>query len=117
MSIVIRKDGVELLLLKPIEFRRVYTLTFNEEGDTRLEYSHSDLIVELDSGAPAMAEIIQSQLNGGEYIVECMPTEATVGFKLSKNGTECMKYFKQLVFMNFPNLRTRDVYLNADLKR
>ena len=116
MSIVIRKDGVELLLLKPIEFRRVYTLNF-DEGDTRLEYSHSDLIVELDSGAPAMAEIIQSQLNTGEYIVECMPTEATVGFKLSKNGTECMEYFKRLVFVNFPNLRTRDVYLNADLKR
>jgi hypothetical protein len=117
MSIVIRKDGVELLLLKPIEFRRVYTLTFDEEGDTRLEYIHSDLIVELDSGAPAMVEIIQSQLNSGEYIVKCMPTETTVDFKLSKNSTECMKYFKELVFMNFPNLRTRDVYLNEDLKR
>lgn len=116
MSIVIRKDGVELLLLKPIEFRRVYTLTFNEEGDTRLKYIHSDLVVELDSGAPAMVEIIQSQLNSGEYIVKCMPTEAAVDFKLSKNSTECMKYFKQLVFMNFPNLRTRDMYLNEDLK-
>ena len=98
MSIVIRKDGIELLLLKPIEFRRVYTLTF-DEGDTRLEYSHSDLIVELDSGGPAMAEIIQSQLNAGEYVVKCMPTEATVGFKLSKNGTECMKYFKQFWYL------------------
>ena len=116
MSIAIQKGCIELLLLKPIEFRRVYTLIFDEGDTPRLEYSHSDLIVELDSGAPAMAEIIQSQLNSGEYIVKCMPTEATVDFKLSKNSTECMKYFKQLVFFNFPNIRTRDVYLNADLK-
>ena len=58
-------------VLKSIEFRRVYTLNF-DEGDTRLEYSHSDLIVELDSGAPAMAEIIPSQLNAGECNVDKM---------------------------------------------
>ena len=113
-AISVRKDGVELLLLKPIEFRRIYTLNF-DEGISQLSYSHSDILVELDSGAPAMIDVIQCQLNSGKYNLKFMPTQGTVEYKLSKNGPDCMKYLKRLVFMHFPDLPVRDLYLNEDL--
>ena len=115
MSIIFRKDGTELLLVRPKEFRRIYTLNF-AEGERQLEYSHSDVLIELENGAAAMLEIVQSQLNSGSYNLKFKPTETTIDYRLSKNGEESMKYLKRLVFMNFPDLATRDVYLNVDLE-
>ena len=46
-----------------------------------------------------------------------MPTEATFGFELSTKGTKGMAYLKKLIFMTFPDLTTKDVYLNEDLEQ
>jgi len=117
MSIIVRKDGNEVLLLKPAEFRRVYTLRCTEGGDSHVEYSHTDVVVELENGHRAMLEIIQGLLPNGSVIIKMMPTEATFGFELSTKGTKGMAYLKKLIFMTFPDLTTKDVYLNEDLEQ
>ena len=116
MSIFFNKDGTELMLIRPLEFRRVYTLEFSEAGET-LKYTHSDVLIELENGESAMIEIVQAQLPLGRYHIKFLPTDCTFDFRLSKGGEESMLYLKKLVFMNYPNLKTRDVYLNTDLER
>ena len=59
-----------------------------------MEYSHSDVLIELENGAAAMLEIVQSQLNSGSYNLKFKPTETTIDYRLSKNGEESMKYLK-----------------------
>ena len=111
MSIIFRKDGVELLLLRPLEFRRVYTMD-TEDGVNRMKYSHSDVIVEIENGNRAMLEIIQGLLPEGSYIVRCR--ETAFDFTLS-SGKESMAYLKRLIFMTFPDLTTKDMYCGTDL--
>ena len=113
MSIIFRKDGVELLLVRPLEFRRVYSLEI-EEGFNRMRYSHTDVVVELDNGTRSMLEIIQGLLPDGSYMVKTMPTDVTFDFQLSTR-TESMKRLKSIIFMTFPDLTTKNMYLNIDL--
>ena len=119
MSIIVRKNGATRMLVKPAEFRRVYTLSFTE-GDSQVVYSHTDVVVELENGSRAMLEIIQGQLHADRYIVEMLPTEASFDFTLftgGDDGSKCMQYLKKLIFMTFPDLHTKDVYLNEDLEQ
>ena len=112
MSIIFRRDGAEVLLLTPICFRRMYTLA--DGKGAALNYSHSDVVVALENEKRAMLEIVQGLLPKARYMVKMMPTEAVFVFDLG-NGKESLRHLKELVFWNFPDLKTRDMYLNDDL--
>ena len=85
-----------------------------DEGIGKLEYSHTDCIVELENEARAMVEIIQFLLREGSYIVRTMPTDVSFDFKLTK-ADKCMNYLKKMIFMSNPDIETKDIYLNEDL--
>jgi hypothetical protein len=107
------QGATELLVLRPIEFRRVYTLNIedgNDESDIPLKYSHSDIVVSLENGERAMVEIVQGLLQNGSYIVKCLPTDMTFDFRHTQKGLESMNWLKRIVFMNFPDLNTADYY-------
>jgi len=112
MSIIFSKGNIELLLLRPLQFKRVHIMNL---ASGELEYSHTDCVVELENGSHAMIEIAQEMLKTGTYILKTMPTEATFNFKLSRSE-ESIGYLKKIVFMAFPEIKTSDVYLNNDLR-
>ena len=113
MSIILRKDGTELLIVRPIEFRRIYTLDDTEGG--ALKYSHSDCIVELENGSHAHLQIIQEILASGTYNVKAMPTNVTMDFTVCKDK-DSINGLKTLIFQAFPDICCRDVYLNRDIR-
>jgi len=116
MSILFFEGTTELLILHPKEFRRVYTLDKLDTDDWGLKYSHSDVVVHTESGAPAMIEIVQGLLCNGNYTVKMMPTGATFKLQHTQGGTESTEWLKKLIFMNFPDLKTGDYYCNNKLR-
>ena len=98
MSIIFTQDSIELLKLKPHEFRRVYTIGDDQE----LKYSHSDVVVLLEN--------VQGMLNNGSYVIKTSPTAITFDIRLTKAGAACMNWLKKIIFMTFPDLPTTDLY-------
>ena len=113
MSIILRQDGLELLIVRPIEFRRIYTL--DDKGGGALKYNNSDCIVALENESNVHLEIIQEILEEGDYTVKVMPTNIITNFTLCKDKVS-MDKLKTLIFQTFPDIRTRNVYLNRDIK-
>ena len=117
MSISFVQDGTEKLKLQPILFRRVYTLETEEfESTPFLKYSHTDVVVKLENESTAMIEICQGALGNGTYSVTSQPTGLTVDVHLTKSGTSCMNWLKKIVFMSFPNIITKDIYCNTEIR-
>ena len=114
MSIVILQDGTEVFRFCPVEFRRTYTLTFGEDGAKQIEYSHTDCICALDNKTLVHAEVVQGVLTDGTYVVKTLPTDLTFSFKLRQIGTASVSHLKKIIFMTFPNLPTKDVYLGEE---
>ena len=114
MSVTFLQDGTELLKIYPQSFRRVYTLDLDNDAD--LKYSHSDVVIKLDNDAQAMIEIVQAMLPDGNYSLKMMPTEVTFVLRHKQKGIECMNWLKKLIFMNFPDLETSDMYGNEKLR-
>ena len=106
MSLLFLQDGVELLKLAPLEFRRVYTIGDEQE----LKYSHSDVVVALENGERSMVEIVQGMLSDGSYIIKSHPTDIAFDVRLSKSGAACINWLKKIIFMTFPDLPTKDIY-------
>ena len=106
MSIIFTQDSIELLKLKPHEFRRVYTIGDDQE----LKYSHSDVVVLLENGERAMVEVVQGMLNSGSYVIKTSPAAITFDIRLTKAGAACMNWLKKIIFMTFPDLPTTDLY-------
>jgi len=94
--------------------RRYYWDSENDRAD--LKYSHSDLIVETESGAAVMIGIIQHLLSEGEYSVKMLPTDLTFKIQHRQGGDESMEKVKKLVFMNFANLKVSDYYCDQKLQ-
>ena len=116
MSIVVTQNGNEKLRLRPKEFRRMYTLSFCDDCNTKeLVYSHSDCVCELPNGSNVMAEIVQT-LDDGTYEVTSLPTEQTFNLEIKQKQPECVLYLKRIIFMNFVDLPTKDIYLNTELR-
>lgn len=111
-------EGEELLKLHPVEFRRMYTLTFDHATHIpSLEYSNTDCICRLDgSEATVMCEIVQGMMEDGTYVIKCSPSDLTFPFRLRKNGRDCIAYLKRIIFMNWPDLPNSNVYLNEKLQ-
>ena len=117
MSIQFLKGTTEVLILHPKEFRRIYEYIWDSENDRAdLKYSHSDLIVETESGAAVMIGIIQHLLSDGEYSVKMLPTDLTFKIQHRQRGDESMDKLKKLVFMNFANLKVSDYYCDQKLQ-
>ena len=117
MSIQFLKGTTEVLILHPKEFRRIYEYIWDSENDRAdLKYSHSDVVVHTESGAPAMIEIVQGLLCNGNYTVKMMPTGATFKLQHTQGGTESTEWLKKLIFMNFPDVKTGDYYCNNKLR-
>lgn len=112
MSIVYLQGGVELLELKPVEFRRVYTL----DNEMSLEYSHSDIVVCLENGERAMVEVVQGLLTAGKYVIRTRPTDLTFDFRLATQGTDCMSHLKKIIFMTNPDMPCGDYYCQKKLE-
>ena len=114
MSIILRQDGLELLIVRPIEFRRIYTLD-DTKGGGALKYNNSDCIVALENESNVHLEIIQEILEEGDYTVKVMPANIITNFELCKDKVS-MDKLKTLIFQAFPDICTRNVYLNRDIK-
>ena len=69
MSIVFLQGSVELLLLKPQEYRRVYTL----DNELSLEYSHSDIVVCLKTASPPWSKLCRVSCLVGNTWSERVP--------------------------------------------
>ena len=112
---ILQDDGTEMLTLCPVEFRRVYGLTLEENAtEKKIQYSHSDCVCSLENGKRVHVEIVQGLLTDGQYTVKTSPTDLTFSFQLIK-GMESISKLKKIIFMAFPDLLTVDVYLNSNL--
>jgi len=113
---ILQDDGTEMLKLCPVEFRRVYTLSLEENATEKVvQYSHSDCLCTLGNGERVNVDIVQLLLNNGQYTVKTSPTDLTFSFRLRKSGVESILHLKKIIFMTFPDLPTVDVYLNSKL--
>ena len=111
---ILQDDGTELLKLCPVEFRRVYGLSLEENAtEKRIQYSHSDCVCSLENGERVHVELVQGLLTDGQYTVKTSPTDLTFSFQLV--GAESISKLKKIIFMAFPDLPTVDVYLNSTL--
>ena len=107
MSITFSRDGNQLLNLRPLELRRVYSLNTEEDVPT-LKYSHTDVIVLLDNDAKAMLDICNGLLEDGRYVLETQPTDQTFDVRLRRSDS--LNRLKRIITMAFPSLLTRDYY-------
>lgn len=113
---ILQDDGTEKLKLCPVEFRRVYTLSLEENATEKVvKYSHSDCLCTLGNGERVNVDIVQLLLGNGTYTVKTAPTDLTFSFRLKNNGVESIDYLKKIIFMTYPDLPVVDVYLNSKL--
>jgi hypothetical protein len=104
-TIHFKKDDETIFTCTPIAFRRVHSLNPNS---LHLEYSHTDLVVRLESGKDVMIEFVQAKLSAANYDVVMNGESFPLLF--NQNEIECINWCKKLVFTCFPNLDVHDVY-------
>ena len=56
MSITFKQGSDQVLLLTPVEFKRIYTSAYPGNSSGTLEYSHSDCVVTLANDSRANIE-------------------------------------------------------------
>jgi hypothetical protein len=93
------------LTCTPLVLRRIHSLNLET---LHLEYSHTDLVVTLESGEDVMIEFVQAKLSAGNYRVFMNGQSFPILF--NQNETECLNYCKTLVFACYPDLEVQDVY-------
>ena len=116
MSISFKQGSNQVLLLTPVEFKRIYTRVFAGNGPGKLEYSHSDCVVTLANDSRANIEVIQETMPAGNYTVHAMPSDLSFEVEINSE-TECITRIKRLIWMCYPDLLTLDTYLNRSLPR
>lgn len=104
-TIEFKKEDEIMFTCEPILFRRVHSLN---PISLHLEYSHTDLVVRLETGEQVMLEFVQGVLMAGDYTVDIIGQ--TFPLLFSQDSTECINWCKKIVFTCFPNLEVNDVY-------
>lgn len=99
------KDDQIVFTCKPVIFRRVHSLN---PISLHLEYSHTDLLVRLETGEEVMLEFVQGMLLAGDYKINIIGQSFPLLF--SQDSKECINWCKKLVFTCYPNLEVHDVY-------
>lgn len=103
--------ATEALRIFPLEFRRIYTVK-----DSKLEYEISELICRLRTvdGPAVQIDTVPLILHGYKNMkVRLMPADITLAKEDS--DLDYNKWLKQLVYLTFPNIITRNIYCNNDL--
>ena len=116
MSITFKQGSDQMLVLAPVEFKRIYTRVFAGNGPGTLEYSHSDCVVTLANDSRANIEVIQETMPAGNYTVHAMPSDLSFEVKITSE-TECITRLKRLIWLCYPDLLSLDTYLNRSLPR
>ena len=104
-TIHFKKEDDIIFTCTPVAFRRVHSLN---PISLHLEYSHTDLVVRLESGEEVMIEFLHAILPADNYTVVVNGHSFPLLF--SQDETECINWCKKIVFTCFPNLEVHDVY-------
>lgn len=89
MSITFKQGSDQMLVLAPVEFKRIYTRAYAGNSSGTLEYSHSECVVKLANDSRANVEVAQEILPAGNYtnILRVTPTPVCAYTYIHVEGT------------------------------